>query len=160
MEQFLSGPLFRYVVFPLAGAVLGIGVKHVTRNDRYAKFRKEDLAIGIELLLAACLTFVAATSDQAVALVKTNQELSTLLASSTPDLRRAAELQAAAASGSAQLAMAGWVIAAMFLSLWGISSVVRMWGWVNETDMHLTIGIALPLVVGVLALMAVMAGAR
>lgn len=137
-----------------------MAVKHVTRNDRYAKFRKEDLAIGVDLLLTACLTFVALTSDRAVSLVEKNSELTKVLSVANPDIKRAAELQRSVAAASPRLAMAGWVIAAMFLGLWSVSSVVRMWGWVNETDMRVPVGIVLPLIVGVLALMVVMAGAR
>ena len=160
MEQFLSSDAFRYAVFPLVGAFLGIGIKHVSRNDRYAKFRKEDLAVGIELLLTACLTYVALTSDRAVALLQANKTMAEVVNAAAVDKARVAALHQSIQNLSAHVAMSGWVIALMFLGLWSVSSVVRLWGWKNEAELHGLIGIALPLVMGVLGLIAVMAGAR
>ena len=160
MDEFLSSDAFRYAVFPLVGAFLGIGIKHVSRNDRYAKFRKEDLAVGIELLLTACLTYVAITSDRAVALLEANKALALVVGQASVDRSRAAELQKSIQDLSAHMAMSGWVIALIFLGLWSVSSVVRLWGWKNETELHSATGVALPLALGVLGLIAVMAGAR
>ncbi|MEA2414580.1 MAG: hypothetical protein QOI58_1237 [Thermoanaerobaculia bacterium] len=160
MEEFLAGPVFRYAVFPILSTLLGIGVKHVTRNDRYAKFRKEDLAVGIEILLTACLMFLALTSDRATNLVQANASLAAVLGRLPVDAQRATQLQANVNALSHSVAMAGWLIAFMFLGLWSVSSVVRIWGWKSETELHGRVGIALPLVLGVLALIAVMAGAR
>jgi hypothetical protein len=160
MEQFLSSDAFRYAVFPLAGALLGIGVKHVSRNDRYAKFRKEDLAVGIELLLTACLTFVALTSDRAASLLQANRALKLVVGQTAVDRSRAAELQRTIEQLSSHVALSGWVIALMFLGLWSVSSIVRLWGWKSETELDGKVGIAVPLVFGVLGLIAVMAGAH
>jgi hypothetical protein len=71
MENFLASPFFRYALFPIGSAVLGIAVKCVTRNDRYISFRKEDLAVGLELMLTAGLMFVVLTTDRALALLET-----------------------------------------------------------------------------------------
>jgi succinate dehydrogenase/fumarate reductase cytochrome b subunit len=60
---------------------------------------------------------------------------------------------------SGKIALAGWVIALMFLGLWSISTLVRKWGWQSETEMRPLAGIAIPLCLGILALIAVMAGA-
>jgi hypothetical protein len=54
MEEVLTSTWFRYVAFPLGSAALGVAVKYVTRNDQYAKFQKEDMFIGLELILTAC----------------------------------------------------------------------------------------------------------
>jgi hypothetical protein len=159
MHEFLAGTTFRYFIFPIAGAMLGIAVKYVTRNDQFAKFRKEDLAVGLELLLTAALMFVALTSDRAVSLLRTNEELASVLAVVPVDRPRATRLQAIVHTSSSHVATAGWAIAMMFVALWSVSTVVRKWGWKSETEMNTVIGIAVPLAIGVLALATVMAGA-
>jgi hypothetical protein len=55
MESFLAGSLFRLFVFPIVSVVLGIYIKYVTRNDQFAKFSKEDIAVGFDLMRAAFL---------------------------------------------------------------------------------------------------------
>ena len=54
MVDFLTSTVFRYLIFPIGSAILGIAVKYVTRNDRYKSFQKEDLAVGLELMLRFC----------------------------------------------------------------------------------------------------------
>jgi hypothetical protein len=80
MEEFLAGSFFRYAVFPLGGAGLGIALKYVTRNDHYPSFRKEDMAVGLDLMLTAALTFLVLTSDRAFKLVNLNKALDSELA--------------------------------------------------------------------------------
>lgn len=159
MENFLTSPLFQYAVFPVGSAALGVAVKCVTRNDRYTTFRKEDLAVGLELMLTACLMFVLLTTNRALALVEANKELSTCLKALPIDSERAAWLQGKAQLLSSQLAAAGWLIALMFLGLWSISTLVRKWGWRSESEMTTGVGIAIPLAFGILSLVAIMAGA-
>lgn len=159
MEDFLAGPLFRYFLFPIGSAVLGIAVKCVTRNDRYTAFVKEDIAVGLQLMLTACLLFVIATSDKAIRLLETNRLLEQILATSPVDQVRANAFQAQAALLSGQIAFAGWVIALLLFSLWSVSTVVRKWGWKSESEMTVLAGITIPLGVGILSLIVVMAGA-
>src|ERR1041384_3615473 len=75
MEEFLVSPYFRFGIFPVGSAILGIAIKYVTRNDQYSSFAKEDLAIGLELMRTACLMFVVLTTDKALELIKTNKEM-------------------------------------------------------------------------------------
>lgn len=159
MEQFLASPFFRYALFPVGSAVLGVAVKCVTRNDRYTSFRKEDVAVGLELMLTAGLMFVVLTTDRALALLEANRQLAQVLAASPIDAARAAALQGQVQLLSGRLALAGWVIALLFLGLWSVSTLVRKWGWKSETEMTPLVGIAIPLGFGILALIAVMAGA-
>ena len=159
MEGFLTSALFQYFVFPIGSAVLGIAIKHTSRNDQYAKFSKEDLAVGLELVLTACLMFVVITTDKAVDLIEANEALAAALKAQPVDTTVAMEIQAKAQLLTGQLATAGWLIALMFLGLWSISTVIRKWGWKSETEMNAGVGIALPLAFGILALIAVMAGA-
>ncbi len=159
MEEFLASPVFRYALFPVGSAALGVAIKCVTRNDQYPAFRKEDLAVGLNLMLSACLMFVVLTTDRALGLMEANRQLSALLKSQAVDAQQAAVLQARVQLLSGKIALAGWVIALMFLGLWSVSTIVRKWGWQSETEMRPVIGIGVPLGFGILTLIAVMAGA-
>jgi len=159
MEEFLGSAFFRYALFPIGSAALGVAVKCVTRNDRYTSFRKEDIAVGLELMLTACLMFVVLTTDRALALQEANRQLAQTLKAAPISPQTTATLQAQVQLLSGKLALAGWVIALMFLGLWSVSTIVRKWGWQTETDMRPVAGIAIPLGFGILALVAVMAGA-
>jgi len=159
MEEFLASPAFRYALFPIGSAALGVAVKCVTRNDRYSSFQKEDLAVGLELMLTACLLFVVFTTDRALALLEANRQLADVLGAPRIDASQAAALQTQVQLLSGKLALAGWVISLLFLGLWSVSTMVRKWGWKSETEMTPLIGIAVPLGFGILALIAVMAGA-
>lgn len=159
MEQFLASTFFRYAVFPVGSAVLGVAVKCVTRNDRYSSFRKEDLAVGLELMLTAGLMFVVLTTDRALMLLDVNHQLAQVIAASPIDPERATALQGQVQLLSGRLALAGWIIALLFLGLWSVSTLVRKWGWRSDTEMTPLVGIAIPLGFGILALIAVMAGA-
>jgi hypothetical protein len=159
MEDFLASALFRYAIFPIGSALLGVAIKCVTRNDKYTFFRKEDMAVGIELLLTACLMFVVLTTDRAISLADTNQLLAQALKANPIDPAKVGSLQSQAQQISARIATAGWLILLMVIMLWSTSTIVRKWGWVSETELKPRIGIALPLGLGILALLAVMAGA-
>lgn len=79
LEEFLSSATFRYGVFPLISAIAGILLRCATRNDQYAFFKKEDMAVGPPLMLTAALTFVVVSTDQAHALVQANAALANAL---------------------------------------------------------------------------------
>lgn len=155
MIQFLSGNLFRYLIFPLGSAALGIWIKIVTRNDHYRAFLNEDIAIGLDLMLTASLLFVVVTSDRSIALAAVEHSISL----ATTSAQSKALLQAQADVLSQALEISGWIIALMFMGLWGISTFVRKFGWRSETELHPVLGIALPLTIGVLFLIFVMAEA-
>ena len=137
--------------------MLGVGIKYVTRNDTYGKFQKEDLAVGLELLLTACLMFLALTSDRSLQMASINDDLAAALAKK--DVPKAQELQSEVSALSQELAASGWVLLVMFLGLWSVSTLVRKLGWESKDAMKPILGIGLPLVVGILALIAVMASA-
>lgn len=159
MENILGSAYFRYFVFPIGSAVLGILIKYATRNDQFAKFTKEDVAIGLDLMRTACLMFVVLTSDKAIALMNMNKRLQLALSSTPIDQESAANLQAQASQLSDNIALSGWLVAFMFLGLWGVSTLVRKWGWKSQTEMNAFVGIAIPLGFGILTLVGVMAQA-
>ena len=158
MYQFLTTPVFKYVVYPVLGAALGVAIKYVSRNDRYARFKPDDLAVGLDLVKTAFLSFLVLTTDKATLLVAANKELATAVASQ--DTTRAAELVLRTQVLSEQVGNAGWLIAVMLIALWSLSTLVRKAGWKDGgTELEYGFGIALPLVVGILSLIVVMARA-
>ncbi len=157
MKEFLASTLFRYLLFPIGSALLGIFVKVFTRNDKYTAFKKEDLAVGLQLMTSGCLMYVLMTTDRALQLTKLHNQLNDAMKVpanlNTPVI---AELQNNIVKLSNEMATSGGLIAMMFLGLWAMSSIVRKWGWKSESENYPFIGIALPLVSGVLFLLVVM----
>lgn len=159
METFLASQLFRYLIFPIGSAILGVAIKVVTRNDRFSSFKQDDFAVGLDLLKTACLLYLVLTTDRAYALIHANQALASALTATPLEPPRISLLQSQAAQLSDQISTAGWSTALFFIALWSVSTIVRKWGWRSEAEMSPVIGIAFPLAAGVLSLAVVMAGA-
>jgi len=157
MEDVLASTYFRYLFFPIGSVLLGIFVKVFTRNDKYSTFKKEDLAVGLQLMTTGCLMYVLLTTDRALQLTKLNNQLNEAINNPSPLNQSAVvNLQANIALLSSEMAKSAGLITIMFIGLWAVSSIVRKWGWKSETENHPLFGIALPLVFGVLFLVVVM----
>lgn len=159
MEKFLVLPLFKYAILPIGTAILGILLKYISRNDQFAKFRKEDLAVGLDLALTACLMFVVLTTERAINLIKTNDALSNCLKKQPINPIIANNLQVQAQKLSSQFATSGWLIVLMFIGLFGLSTIVRKWGWQSAVEMKPIIGITIPLTIGITYIIFVMIAA-
>ncbi len=152
VAHFLSGNLFRYLLFPVVSALLGIGIKFVTRNDRYRAFTKEDMAIGLDLMLTAFLLYLALASDESLALAAVHHDM----AASGIAQDSLKKLQGRADDITNFLTSSGWIITALLVGLWSVSTLIRKWGWQSETELRPMWGIGLPIVIGVLFLLFVM----
>lgn len=104
-------------------------MKYVTRNDRHVGFKKEDLAVGIDLSLTALIIFITHTASLAK--------------------RAAANNQAAADS----LAAVPWLMLAFIVGIWAISTLVRKLGWQRANKLHVFWGIILPDAFGLFTLL-------
>lgn len=154
MGEFLGAPSFRFVYFPIGSVLLGVWVKTVSRNDKFSAVKKEDFAIGLDLLRTAVLLFVVAASERMQNLTK----LEKALADSPPVPGSSlGKLQGQIQTASEQLLSSIWLIVVLLLGLWGVSTLIRKFGWRAADDMNILIGIALPLASGVLMLIVVMA---
>ena len=116
---------------PLIAVAVSVFLKFVTRNDAHKDFKKEDLAVGLDLSVAALLIFIAASSTLAQELVKTPADASLL----------------------AKSAGVPWILSAFILGIWGISTLVRKLGWVEDDKLHVFWGILVPDVFGLLVLL-------
>lgn len=157
MAEFLTSTLFTILIFPIVSVLIGVMVKFVTQNDRYAKFRKEDIAVGLDLLLVAALTLVVLTTETAMKLVDIHKKTAQIMSATPDDGDTLKQLLLKAGELSNELAISGYLILAIFLGLWSISTIVRKWGWHSAVELKPVVGIALPLTFGVLALIVIMA---
>lgn len=155
-EEIISSAWFRYGVFPLLSALAGVLLKCATRNDQYAFFKKEDMAVGPQLMLTAALTFVVVTTDRARALVTANAELKSSLLDKPLNASAVLRLQGEVAAISQKMMGAAYFLLALILVLWGTTTLVKRWGWKSEAELRPLLGIGIPLGIGVLSLAAVM----
>lgn len=158
-EEFLGSSFFRYGVFPILSAGGGILLRCVTRNDKYAFFKKEDMAVGPQLMLTAILTYVVVATDRARDLIKINEQLSSSIINMPQDQAKLSKLQQDAYSISQGMTSTAWTLIVLLFGLWTVTVVVKRWGWVDEAQLKPMSGIALPLVLGVLSLIYVMTAA-
>ncbi len=129
--EFVGNRYFLQFCVPLIAVGATVFLKYVTRNDIYKAFRKEDLAVGLNISVTALIIFVTTGSKLAQDLAKTPQDPLLITKSmSVP-----------------------WVLAALILGIWGISTLVRKLGWEADDKLHIFWGIIVPDVFGLLALL-------
>lgn len=125
--NFLANEFFLQFGVPLIAVGLTIFVKFVTRNDAHTPFRKEDLAIGLDLSVTALLLFVTASSTIAKELIVNPTD---------PELLNKAQ-------------SVPWIIAAYLVGIWGVSTIIRKFGWEDDDKLKLFWGILAPGLFGI-----------
>jgi len=128
--NFLAQPYFLQFCIPLLTVGLSIFLKYVTRNDMYSGFRKEDLAVGLDLAVTALLIFIASSAQIARSI------------ESTPNTSEIIE----------KVATVPWIITAFLVGIWGVSTIVRKVGWENEDRLNIFWGIVVPDLFGIFTL--------
>ncbi len=126
-------PYFLQFCVPLIAVGASVFLKYVTRNDAHRSFRKEDLAVGLDVSVTALLIFITAGSKMAAQLATTPQDMA---------------LQS-------KLSGAPWIIAAFTIGIWGVSTLVRKAGWDGEDQLKPLWGIAVPDIFGISSLLLV-----
>ena len=116
---------------PLIAVGACVFLKYVTRKDLHKSFKKEDLAVGLDLSVTALLIFVASGSKLAQGLAKNPND-------------------AALISKSMGVP---WILAAFILGIWGVSTLVRKLGWEDDDRLHTFWGIVVPDIFGLLVLL-------
>ncbi len=134
----------------------GILVKCALRNDGYALFKKEDVAVGPQLMLTAALTYVVLTTERARSIVELNSELKSELEGGAVSPARLLEIQSMSRTMLDPLMTAPWVLLGISVLLFATTIIVKRWGWESESLMTPRIGIAIPLIMGVSTLVYVM----
>lgn len=110
---------------------LTIFFKVVSRNDRLARFRRDDLAFGFDISATALILFVIGMVNLAT---KITNDIS-----STTDI----EIE--------RLLSAPWILFSFFIGTWSISTLNRWFGW-EQDEPHLIWGITVPNFWGLLIL--------
>ena len=154
--EFITGDFFKYIMFPFGSAGLGIFIKIVTRNDAYNAFEKEDLAVGLDLMLSGILMYILLATDFALKLKNAQAALSIIQQNSASLQSEIITAQSLVLSFTEKLSKSGWIIFAMLIALWSVSTIVRKWGWEQQNKLNPITGITIPLSSGVLFLIVVM----
>ena len=126
--EFLASGFFLKFCVPLLTVAMTIFLRYVTRNDKHVSFKKEDLAVGMDLSITALVIFIThctALAKQA----KSDQEM------------------------ASNLAIVPWFIMAFVIGIWAVSTVVRKRGWERAGKLNVFWGIVLPDLFGLAALL-------
>jgi len=137
MEKILASPYFKYFIVPLFAVGFSVFLKTVSRNDQYTAFKKEDLAIGLEIAVAALIiyiTYCVTMADQIVSLINSGLNPGLL------------------GSLKGKFLVVPWVLTAFVLGIWGMSTLVRRLGWKDQDSLNIFFGIVLPFIYGLLCL--------
>ena len=158
MESFLAGSFFRLFLVPIVSVALGIYIKHVTRNDKFSKFSKEDLAVGFDLMRVALLAYMILLSDKARSLIQAQNSLASVMTirSPSPNMAEIEMLQSVLTPLSQGLLKGIVGVVLLFLGMWVTSTIVRKKGWKSAEELDRWYGLTLPLVTGVAYLAIVM----
>lgn len=158
LSSFLVTSLFQLVLFPVGSFLLLVALKWVTQNDRYARFRKEDFAMGLDLMLLAVMMTALVTVGRANDVQEANAALTELASTGVtgPPLE---ELSAAARVALDGIVAGLLTFIPLSMGIWGVSTIVRKWGWADPENPELLRvwrGISLPLLAGIGSLVLVM----
>ena len=133
MEQFFESQLFLYFTLPLVTVVLSVFLKMVSRNDQFSFFKKEDFAIGLEISLSSLIIFLTFCAT----------------------IARRIYINSMSMGGEIlmkKLLSAPWMILALILGMWGMSTIIRKFGWKSEGKLKWGLGIIIPFLYGILCL--------
>ena len=133
MENIFKSIYFLYFVIPLVTVILSVFLKMVSRNDKYVFFKKEDLAIGLEISLASLIIFLTYCTTIASNIATENNPANSEMV-------------------KMKLMQAPWIILAMVTGMWGISTLIRKLGWKSEHSMSWPWGIIIPSIFGIICL--------
>jgi uncharacterized membrane protein YgcG len=106
-------------------------IKSVSRNDKHTFFRKEDFAFGLEMGITAILL---------------------LLGNSVTIAQQTITEPTQSTTANEKLLTIGWITPMLIFGLWGISTIVRRFGWKSETELKMFWGIVMPNLFGLIIL--------
>jgi hypothetical protein len=142
MNSIINSDWFQIFGVTLLSLGLGVFIKYVTGNDKHKDFKKEDLAIGLDMMLTGLILLITDTVNDFNRL-------------SNPDLTQEVKILV-----QDSLQVVPWMILMFAMGLWGISTVIRKIGWQNEDELHSWWGITFPNIIGITALILVFTWVR
>ena len=108
-------------------SALAIFIKWSSRNDRLARFTKEDCAIGLELAVTGIFALIVAVP---------------LMASTPPQLADSSERP------EDLVAVTLLLVFVFTIGLWVVSTIVRKIGWISAHTLRWFPGLIVPLIYG------------
>ena len=133
MLDILGKPFFLQFMVPLLTVSLTVFLRFVTRNDNHRGFRWDDLAVGLNVSVTALMIFVTDTVATAGRILKASNS--------------------AVANPTERIVLAPWIILALVIGIWGVSTVVRKLGWRDQDQLKPFWGIVFPDLYGLCALL-------
>ena len=129
--DFLANKYFLQFMVPIIAIGLSIFLRFVTRSDFHAPFRKEDLAVGFDLAITALLLLVTSSATLAKELINDPTNSAYINKSlSVP-----------------------WLILTYVVGIWGVSTLVRKYGWEGDDRLKPFWGIFAPGIFGLILLL-------
>jgi len=133
MNDILASTYFKNFAVPLITVFLSVFVKIVSRNDQFISFKKEDLAIGMDVSITALIIFIVASAGLASELANITSDVTNIV--------------------NERLTSVPWLILAFVCIIWFVSTIVRKFGWDNEDELNIYWGILFPDIIGILLLL-------
>ncbi len=135
MNEILANSYFKDFIIPLLAVFITIGVKVVSRRDTFMQMSRDDFAIGFDLVVSSLILLATYSSKIAIELHE-NKAVN-------PELCKS------------KLEYLPWILFFAVLGLWGLSTFVRKYGWINNSSQTLRMwpGVIIPLILGLVALL-------
>lgn len=134
MNYLINSPSFQIIGVTIISAIIGIFVKWTSRNDQHGTFKKDDLAIGLELCVTSLILLITDTVN----------DYNRYNASETQEQFKLTILN--------NLQNTPWLILLSFVVLWGTSTIIRKLGWNSANDLNRTWGLWFPNIIGLIFL--------
>lgn len=135
MNGIITSDWFQIIGVTVISTGLGIFVKYVSRNDAHNKnFKKEDLAIGMEMMITALILLITNSVNEF------NKLSNPKIDEAIKQIIRDSEL------------LVPWIILIFIVGLWGTSTVIRKIGWENEDELKIWWGVVFPNIIGIASL--------
>lgn len=128
---------FQLIGVTVISSAIGVFVKYASRNDNHGAFKKDDLAIGLELCITALIMLITSSVS------KYNK------------LNSVGVDPVFATTIKEHLQTTPWIILLTTILLWGLSTIVRKKGWNNPTELNSIWGILIPNLIGMVLLLTV-----
>jgi hypothetical protein len=125
----LVQPYFLHVIVPLIVVLLGVFLKIVTRNDQHAAFKKEDLAVGLDISITTLIIFITDSVYRATSLTSSHQQITH--------------------QAQDKIVAVPWILLAFVIGIWSVSTLVRKMGWQNDSELRPFWGIIIPDIFGI-----------
>ena len=135
LAEFLRSPLFEYVVLPFGAAFVMVFVKTQCKPPAPTRFSFQDLAVGLDLTLAAILSF-------ATYAVSLSRELLGDDAQKTQ--QRSPQLEEYIRNLADKQAQSLYAVLFFTIGLWALSELVSSYGWKTKDELNFT-GIMVPI---------------